>query len=100
MSLHLYCNAKTYGHYKLQEPAADNADRWDGYPEDRARLTAQLDKTERSNVFFVCGDIHMNYLGRGSESGDKLSDLAWEVCCTSECQLRFKSLNRAIRLCG
>ena len=66
-----------------KELMADNADRWDVYPEDRARLTAQLDKLEASNVFFVCGDIHMNYLGRGSVSGDKPSDLAWEVCCTS-----------------
>lgn len=62
---------------------ADNADRWDGYPADRARLTALLDELAASHVVFVTGDIHMNYLGRGSVTGDAVSDRAWEVCCTS-----------------
>ena len=62
---------------------ADNADRWDGYPADRARLTEALDRLQARHVIFVTGDIHMNYLGRGSLSGDAVSDLSWEVCCTS-----------------
>ncbi|MCO4747251.1 MAG: alkaline phosphatase D family protein [Proteobacteria bacterium] len=61
----------------------DNADRWDGYPDDRVRMTALLDKLEANNVIFVTGDIHMNYLGRASESGDLVSDKVWEVCTTS-----------------
>jgi alkaline phosphatase D len=62
---------------------ADNAARWDGYPSDRARLTERLDLLEASNVIFVTGDIHMNYLGRASVSGDAVSDRSWEVSCTS-----------------
>ena len=66
-----------------QSLVADNADRWDGYPDDRARLTETLDALEARHVIFVSGDIHMNYLGRGSETGEAVSDLSWEVCCTS-----------------
>lgn len=62
---------------------ADNADRWDGYPADRARLTQLLDDQDLSHVLFVTGDIHMNYMGRGSVSGEAASDRAWEICCTS-----------------
>ncbi len=62
---------------------ADNADRWDGYPAQRERLAALLDDNDLRHVVFVTGDIHMNYLGRASESGDAPSEAAWEVCCTS-----------------
>ncbi len=61
----------------------DNADRWDGYMAQRDRLTQLLDEQDLSHVIFVTGDIHMNYLGRGSVSGDAVSQRAWEVCCTS-----------------
>lgn len=66
-----------------QELLADNADRWDGYPNDRARLTELIDRIEAKNIIFVCGDIHMNYLGRASLSGTAVSDTLWEVCTTT-----------------
>lgn len=34
-------------------------------------------------MVFVTGDIHMNYLGRASETGEATSDRVWEVCVTS-----------------
>lgn len=61
----------------------DNADRWEGYPVDRDRVTALLDRLGARHVVFVTGDIHMNYLGRVRVRGDAASDRAWEVCCTS-----------------
>ena len=66
-----------------KELLADNADRWDGYPDDRQRLTDVLDELQGTDVLFVAGDIHMNYLGQGSLTGDAPSDKMWEVCCTS-----------------
>jgi alkaline phosphatase D len=66
-----------------QELLADNADRWDGYPAQRARLEAVMEANDARHVVFVCGDIHMNYLGRGRITGDNAPDQAWEVCCTS-----------------
>lgn len=61
----------------------DNADRWDGRTNQRDQLIQLLDDTEARHVVFVTGDIHMNYLGRASESGEAVSDRVWEVCCTS-----------------
>ncbi len=61
----------------------DNADRWESFPDDRAQLAALLDELDATNVVFVTGDIHMNYLGRARLDGDAVSDRAWEVCCTS-----------------
>jgi alkaline phosphatase D len=61
----------------------DNQDRWENYAIDRDRVVAALDALDAPNVIFVTGDIHMNYLGRASLSGDAPSDRAWEVCCTS-----------------
>ena len=46
-------------------------------------MTALLDGLDRRNVVFVTGDIHMNYLGRASETGDAASDQCWEICTTS-----------------
>jgi len=66
-----------------QELFTDNADRWDGYLDDRARLTDVLAANDARHVVFVCGDIHMNYLGRGRITGDTAPDQAWEVCVTS-----------------
>ena len=62
---------------------ADNADRWENYPPQRERLTRLLDDNDLRNVVFVTGDIHMNYLGRASITGDAPSQMAWEVCTTS-----------------
>ncbi len=62
---------------------SDNADRWEGYPADRARVTERLDALDRDGVIFVCGDIHTNYLGRVKISGDAPSERCWEVCCSS-----------------
>ncbi len=61
----------------------DNADRWDGKPDDRDRVAALLDDLGARHVLFVTGDIHMNYLGRTSVAGDRPSQTAWEVCVTS-----------------
>jgi phosphodiesterase/alkaline phosphatase D-like protein len=61
----------------------DSADRWENYPADRDRLVAALDAPGAPRVIFVTGDIHMNYLGRASLSGEAVSDRTWEVCCTS-----------------
>lgn len=61
----------------------DNADRWEGAPPDRERLAALLDDNDYRHVVFVAGDIHINYLGTASETGDLPSERAWEVCVTS-----------------
>ena len=61
----------------------DSADRWESFPADRERLAAAIDALEGPKVLFVCGDVHMNYLGRARITGDRLSERAWEVCCTS-----------------
>lgn len=63
--------------------SSDSAARWEGYPVDRERLAAALDAPDAPRVIFVTGDIHMNYLGRTSISGDAPSERSWEVCCTS-----------------
>jgi alkaline phosphatase D len=62
---------------------SDNAQRWEGFPDDRARVAALLDQLDARHVLFVTGDIHMNYLGRVQEEGEVASEQAWEVCCTS-----------------
>lgn len=61
----------------------DSTDRWDASPADRDRLAAAIDALDSPRVIFVAGDVHMNYLGRASITGDRQSDLTWEVCCTS-----------------
>jgi len=61
----------------------DNAERWATYPADRDRVTELLDRLEARHVVFVCGDIHMNYLGRTSITGDAVSQTRTEVCVTS-----------------
>lgn len=65
--------------------SSDSAERWEGRPLDRDRLVAALDAlgADAPRVLFVTGDIHMNYLGRASLTGDAVSDRVWEVCCTS-----------------
>ena len=63
--------------------SSDSAERWEGRPLDRARLVEALDAAVAKRVLFVTGDIHMNYLGRTSVSGDAVSDRLWEICCTS-----------------
>ena len=60
----------------------DNADRWDGFPEQRERVMAALD-ARGGGVVFVTGDIHMSYAGRITTGGDAVRDRTWEVCTTS-----------------
>ncbi len=62
---------------------ADNAQRWEGFPSDRAEVTDLIDRLDARHVLFVTGDIHMNYLGRVTEAGTSVSEQAYEVCCTS-----------------
>lgn len=38
-----------------------NADMWDGYTADRARLLDAVDKAGKKNVVFLTGDIHMSW---------------------------------------
>jgi phosphodiesterase/alkaline phosphatase D-like protein len=65
-----------------QPLASDNGERWEAFPGDRDRLVAAVDAAA-ARVVFVTGDIHMNYLGRASITGEAPSDVAWEVCVTS-----------------
>lgn len=65
------------------EFGADNAERWENFPEDRAQVTDLLDAMEARNVLFVTGDIHMNYLGTLSIGPSTPSEGLWEVCTTS-----------------
>lgn len=65
------------------ELSADSQERWESFPLDRDRVTALLDTNETRKVVFVTGDIHMNYLGRTTESGTSVAESSWEVCCTS-----------------
>ncbi len=60
----------------------DNADRWDGFPDQRRRVLDAID-ARGGGVIFVTGDIHMTYLGRATTGGDAPSDNTWEVCTTS-----------------
>jgi phosphodiesterase/alkaline phosphatase D-like protein len=65
------------------EFGADNADRWENFPSDRAQVTDLLDAEDAQHVIFVCGDIHMNYLGQLGIAASTPSERLWEVCTTS-----------------
>lgn len=65
------------------EFGADNADRWENYPADRVQVTDLIDELDAKHVIFVCGDIHMNYLGRANIAASTTSESVWEVCTTS-----------------
>ncbi len=62
---------------------ADNVERWANFADDRVRVTELLDRLEARHVVFVCGDIHMNYLGRLTIDGTSVADTRYEVCVTS-----------------
>ncbi len=61
----------------------DNDERWANFPDDRVRVTELIDRLEARHVMFVCGDIHMNYLGRVTIDGTSVADTRSEVCVTS-----------------
>lgn len=61
----------------------DSVERWAGFPADRQRVTELIDRIQARHVLFVCGDIHMNYLGRATLGGTGVADTRREICVTS-----------------
>ncbi|MCA9573528.1 MAG: alkaline phosphatase D family protein, partial [Myxococcales bacterium] len=79
------CTDKPFADVRMADgdPYPSAGERWAGRPASRDRVTQLLDDEGLTHVLFVTGDIHMNYVGRVSEAGDRTSDRAWEICCTS-----------------
>ncbi len=58
-------------------------DRWDGYPEDRARVRDFVNDNDLDNVWFVSGDFHCTFLSRLEPQGDDTFSRIREVSCAS-----------------
>jgi len=78
------CTDKPFANIMLEGIAYPGRDeRWQGHEADRKRVTDLIDAEGLDHVLFLTGDIHMNYLGRLSETGGAISDTLWEICTTS-----------------
>ncbi|MCB9665781.1 MAG: alkaline phosphatase family protein [Alphaproteobacteria bacterium] len=78
------CSPKPFATVMLQDGRyPGEKERWSGNPADRDRVVQAIDDGQLDHVLWVTGDIHMTYLGRLEETGDRVSDRMWEVCTTS-----------------
>jgi len=59
------------------------ADRWEGYPAQRAELLGFIDVNQIDNVWFLSGDFHVCFVSRLEPSGETLSSRTREIACTS-----------------
>ena len=58
------------------------ADRWDGYPEDRARLMSFIDDNDVHGVWLVSGDFHVCFVSRLEPEGRSISSRMREIAVT------------------
>lgn len=60
-------------------------DAWDGYPQGRARLLADIKARGLTNVVIATGDVHQHYVGHVPENPDDLASapIASEFVCSS-----------------